>query len=600
MIIDTNIETKLYAKETINLPGILKDKFPRIQSVYQPKDIQDLKQMLSDSGKNKLPVIPRGAATSGMGGITPLKRSIMADLTHLNRILDLDEKKKVISIEAGLRWWELKHFLKKHSLDLYTCPTSLFSTVGGWLATGGYGINSFRYGHVSSLVESIEVITPYRTMTIDRREPEFKYFIGTEGQMGIMTKVGLKIRESKPSKPYLVFFKNTSAATDFVSDILKSSKIPPVHISYFDQNRLEHKNPLLKGRILFPQMEGVFIVFEDTSSEAAFLNLIERKNGILAEDYLTEFLWNERFFPFSMKHFYHSILGCETILPIKNLNHYIAETKKFGKNYGIPLSTEATFINKSDAVVFTIFPSDSRRLIYFLHLFLTYSLTHIASRWGGKPYGIGIWNLPQLKKFFSDEVLKEYRNFKKELDPQNLLNPAKSLSHDPKISVFLKFAYLMSDMFSNGNPLIKPFSKILNHTYEVDKKSLSETDACANCGACVSVCPAYLMNKTELVTAKGKLLLLKHLTDGSSVPKHIAQKGFMCLHCHLCEYVCQSKLELMPVWDRLESLIEKKFGRPKEKIEEFVKKVESLPEYTRLIDSVSFSSNNNHRETKNV
>jgi ferredoxin len=347
-------------------------------------------------------------------------------------------------------------------------------------------------------------------------------------------------------------------------------------------------------------MEGIFIVFEDTSSEAAFLNLTERKKGILAEDYLTEFLWNERFFPFSMKHFHHSILGCETILPIRNLNHYIAETKKFGKNYGIPLSTEATFINKNDAVVFTIFPSDSRKLIYFLHLFLTYSLTHIASRWGGKPYGIGIWNLPHLKKFFSDEALKEYKRFKREFDPLNLLNPAKSLSYDPKINGFLKFAYLMSDLFSNGNPLLKPFKKILIHTYEMDKKTLSESDACASCGACVSVCPAYLMNKTELVTAKGKLFLLKHLIDGTSVPKHIAQKGFMCLHCHLCEYVCQSKLELMPVWDRLESLIEKKFGRPKEKIEEFVKQVESHPAYTQLIDSVSFSSNNNHRETENV
>jgi FAD/FMN-containing dehydrogenase/NAD-dependent dihydropyrimidine dehydrogenase PreA subunit len=600
MVIDTNIETKLYAKETIHLPNILKDKFPRIQSVYQPENIHDLKQMISESRKNRLPVIPRGAATSGMGSITPLKRSIMADLTHLSEILDLDEKKKTVSVEAGLRWWELKRFLKDYSLDLYTCPTSLFSTVGGWLSTGGYGINSFRYGHIQDLVESIEVVTPYKTMTVGRREPKFQYFIGTEGQMGIITKVELQIRESKPSQSYLVFFKNTSDAAGFVSDLLKSSKIPPVHISYFDQNRLEHKNLLLKGKISFPQMEGLLIVFEDASSETAFLTLLERKKGILAEEYLAEFLWNERFFPFSMKHFHHSILGCEAILPTKNLHHYITETRKFGKNYGIPLSTEATFINKNEAVVFTIFPSDSRKLIYFLHLFLTYSLTHIASRRGGRPYGIGIWNLPQVKKFFSEKALKEYRRFKKELDPLNLLNPAKSLSHDPKISAFLKFAYLMSDLFSNGNPLIKPFSKILNHTYEGDKKGLSEADACANCGACVSVCPAYLMNKTELVTAKGKLLLFKHLTDGSRVPKHIAQKAFMCLHCHLCEYVCQSKLELMPVWDRLESLVERKFGRPKEKIEEFVKQVESHPAYTQLIDSVSFSSNNNHRETKNV
>ncbi len=600
MIIDTNIETKLYAKETINLPNILKDKFPKIQSIYQPENIHDLEKMIAGSRKNKLPVIPRGAATSGMGGITPLKRSIMADLTHLNQILEFDEKKKIVSFEAGLRWWELKHFLNRHSFDLYTCPTSLFSTVGGWLSTGGYGINSYGFGHISNHVESIEILTPSRTLNIDHRDKEFKYFIGTEGQMGIITKVRLKIRRSNPSKPHLIFFKNTSAAVDFVSDILRSSKISPTHISHFDKSRLEHKNLLLKGKISFPQMEGVFIVFEDIASEAAFSNLIERNKGMLGEDYLTEFLWNERFFPFSMKQFHHSVLGCEAILPIKNLNRYIDETKKFGENYGIPLSTEATFINKDEAVVFTIFPSDSRNFTYLLHLFLTYSLTHIASLWGGKPYGIGIWHLPLLKKFFSNEVLKEYRRFKRDLDPLNLLNPAKSLSHDYKIGTLLKLAYLMSDLFSSGNPFGKFLTKILRYDHEKNKKSLSEIEACASCGACVSVCPAYLMNKTELVTAKGKLFLLKHMTEGSSIPAHTAQKAFLCLHCHLCEYVCQSKLELMPVWDRLESLLEKKYGRPKEKIDEFVKKVEHDPSYTQLIDSVSFSSNNNHWETKNV
>ena len=152
MIIDSAPEVKLYTKESIELPSIIKDRFPRIQSVYQPESTNEIQQIFSFSRKNKLSIIPRGAATSGMGGIAPLRRSIMADLTFLNRILDFDEKKKTINFEAGLRWWELKQFLKEHSLDVYTCPTSLFSTVGGWLATGGYGINRFGFGHISNIV----------------------------------------------------------------------------------------------------------------------------------------------------------------------------------------------------------------------------------------------------------------------------------------------------------------------------------------------------------------------------------------------------------------------------------------------------------------
>jgi FAD/FMN-containing dehydrogenase/ferredoxin len=600
MILDSSLEVKLYTKESVELPSILKDRLPKIQFISQPESIDDIQEMFSYARKNELSIIPRGAATYGMGGIAPLRRSIMADLTHLNRILDFDEKKKTIYFEAGLRWWDLKNFLKNYSLDLYTYPTSLFSTVGGWLSTGGYGINSFRYGHISNLVNSLEIVAPQKKKKVDRQDRKFKYFMETEGQMGIISKVKLKIRETKPPKAYLVFFNNTLEAAGFLSEVSKSLKTPPVHVSFLDRYRLEHKNLLLNGRVSFPKMEGILVVFEDLSSEAEFLSLVERKKGILAEDYLTAFLWNERFFPFSIKHFHPSILGCETILPIENLDHYIRSTRKFGKNYGIPLSTEATLINRNEAVVFTIFPSDPKKLIHFIHLLLTYSLTRIASKCGGKPYGIGAWNLPLLEKKFSAKDIKEYLRLKKELDPLNLLNPAKSFSPDWRIAYFLKLAYSMSALFSNGNPFFKPFLKILSPNHEKHQKILLEPEACANCGACIAVCPAYLTSRSEIVTAKGKLFLLKHLLDGSSIPQPVAEKIFLCLHCHLCEYVCQSKLTLMPVWDKLEAIVEKTSGRPEEKIDEFIKKVESHPAYTQLLDSLGASSNNNHREIKNV
>ncbi|HEA65109.1 MAG TPA: FAD-binding oxidoreductase, partial [Candidatus Aminicenantes bacterium] len=530
----------------------------------------------------------------------PLRRSIMADLTHLNRILDFDEKKKTIYFEAGLRWGDLKNFLKNYSLDLYTYPTSLFSTVGGWLSTGGYGVNSFRYGHISNLVDSIEIVAPQKKKKVNRKDREFKYFMETEGQMGIISKVKLRIREAKPSKPYLVLFNKASEAAGFLSKVSKSLKTPPVHISFFDRHRLEQKNLLLNGKVSFPNMEGILVVFEDLSSKTAFLSLVERKKGILAENYLAAFLWNERYFPFSVKHFHPSILGCETILPIENLDHYVRKTRKFGKNYGISLSTEAALINGNEAVVFTIFPSDPKKLIHFVHLFLTYSLTHIASKCAGKPYGIGIWNLPLLKKKFSDKDTKEYLRLKKELDPLNLLNPAKSFSPDWRISYFLKMAYSMSALFSNGNPFFKPFLKILSANLEKHKRSLLDPETCANCGACIAVCPAYFTNRSEIVTAKGKLFLLKRLLNGSSIPEPVAENIFLCLHCHLCEYVCQSKLNLMPAWDKLEAIAEKTSGRPEEKIDEFIKNAESHPVYTKLLDFLSNSSNNNHQEIKNV
>jgi Fe-S oxidoreductase len=163
------------------------------------------------------------------------------------------------------------------------------------------------------------------------------------------------------------------------------------------------------------------------------------------------------------------------------------------------------------------------------------------------------------------------------------------------ITNFLKLGYLISGLLSHNYPFLKPFSKALNHNHWKEKRSLPESDACANCGACMAVCPSYLMNRTEAVAAKGKLFLLKQLVKGSPLPEVLAEKVFLCLHCHLCEYVCQSKLTLVPVWEKLELALEKTLGRPKEKIEDFVKQVEANPAYGELLDSFNIVSDNNYR-----
>jgi len=600
MSLDTHFEKSLYTKETLELPNILKNCLPKIQSVYQPDNTQDLQKILSYSRRNKIPLIPRGAATSGMGGITPLRKSVMVDLTSLNKIIDLDKKNKTILIESGLRWWELKRFLKKHSLDLLTSPTSLFSTVGGWLATGGYGINSFRYGHVSNLVDSIEVLAPNSSFWVAHTDKEFKYYMGTEGQMGIMTKIKLNIQEALPNKPYLLLFNSSHKAVSFLSKLVRSRDVRPLHVSFLDRHSIHLKSLLLNGKISFPMMEGVLVVFEDNSSHASFINILEKEKGQLADDYLTSLLWNERFFPFSSRRFHASVLGCEAILPIQHLGSFFSRIKEFGDNFGLALHTEATLINQKEAVVFAIFPTDPKKMTHFFHLFITYSLAHIASKHGGRPYGIGIWNLPLLRNLFSEEEIKEYKQVKNELDPLNLMNPAKAFSNDRIIRHILKLAYSTSALFSNGFSINRMIQKKRSPHDDMITKDLNETEACANCGACTIVCPSYLINKTETVTAKGKLFLLKQLLNRKSLPKHVAEMAFLCCRCHLCDQVCQTRLKFDTVWDQLESILEREYGRPQEKIDEFLSEVEIHPDYSLLLETFDLPSNNQLRKISDV
>jgi Na+-translocating ferredoxin:NAD+ oxidoreductase RnfC subunit len=111
------------------------------------------------------------------------------------------------------------------------------------------------------------------------------------------------------------------------------------------------------------------------------------------------------------------------------------------------------------------------------------------------------------------------------------------------------------------------------------------THACAKCGNCIAVCPAYLVTGNEEMTAKGKIALAKKLIEGKPITKDEAEKVFMCMHCRECEEICQTNLELMNLWDALEKRIETiTGGRPEDKIDEFIKKVDASSEYWEMID----------------
>ncbi len=63
-----------------------------------------------------------------------------------------------------------------------------------------------------------------------------------------------------------------------------------------------------------------------------------------------------------------------------------------------------------------------------------------------------------------------------------------------------------------------------------------------------------------------------------------ARQIFDCIHCAACTNVCQSAIDLVPVWDRLENLVARRYGKPREQIEAFVKRVESEEEYHDLVN----------------
>ena len=173
--------------------------------------------MLAFANEKKIPVIPRGAASWGFGGVIPTNAGIVIDLSPFRKILDLDKAQKTVTVEAGARWSDIDILAKKEGLCLMTYPSSKFSTVAGWISTGGYGINSFSYGHLSKQIVSMTVITPSgESKNYTPADPDFSYFVSTEGEFGIMVEVTLKLRDvPQASYPHLFYFPGDKEAFAF-------------------------------------------------------------------------------------------------------------------------------------------------------------------------------------------------------------------------------------------------------------------------------------------------------------------------------------------------------------------------------------------------
>jgi ferredoxin len=214
---------------------------------------------------------------------------------------------------------------------------------------------------------------------------------------------------------------------------------------------------------------------------------------------------------------------------------------------------------------------------------------------GAKPYSIGIWNYPFSNA--EDRVrVSALRKAKSSLDPRGVMNSGKYFT------LRGRFGGLVSMFFRPGlmRPLLKTMilfspitSRLMSYFYDfADKRLRPKTrtallrtaDECAMCGACVSVCPAYMVVGDERVTARGKLLTVKAMARGAKISKEHAQRTFLCMRCKACEQVCQSKLDLITAFDLLEGELEAICGKDAAEIEKFIRYTENTPEYDSLIE----------------
>ena len=133
-------ERKLYGHDIAAMPGLFRpligDTTP--DAVVQPENEEELIDLVKWANTHRVPLTPRAKASSGYGGVIPVKQGVVVDFYRLRRVLEISPENLTVTVEAGIVWEKLDKELAKHGLTLRIYPTSYpSSTAGGWLAPGG-------------------------------------------------------------------------------------------------------------------------------------------------------------------------------------------------------------------------------------------------------------------------------------------------------------------------------------------------------------------------------------------------------------------------------------------------------------------------------
>ncbi len=593
-LLDSSVEREIYSLDQAEVPAELRRIFLRkpIATVAQPRSEEEIAQVLRYAEQHDLPVVPRGAASSPYGGALPVRGGIVLDLSLLRTIVAFDSEAGVVTVEGGVRWADLDQVLAGNDYALRSHPTSWWSTVGGWLSTGGYGLFSLGFGPFASQIAWIRAVDFAGTRTIAGGDEAFRYYVHTEGQMGVIAQVGLSVRPRPAAQhPRLFTYPEAGEALAAAESIAETSE--PVHMTYYDPHRLGELNALQEREVL-DEAHSLLVVTEEAGRGA-----IAPEGGEPAEPYQASFLWEHRFFPMQVKRLGPGILGAETLLPLSSIPRYLAKAEALAERFGASLAHETHLVSPKEGLLISSYLTDPEDLERYLpHMVLALLLHKAGIRAGGRAYGLGVWNRPFVRSVYTRRDIRAYRAYKRQMDPKGLLNPGKVFDPgaDPFLPSWSLTPFLLSPLIARAAGRLLPRMRMgtppapmlrelappgLEGPTEADLRSAAE---CAHCGACITVCPAYLADKTELVTARGKLLVMEKMARGESLEREEAWKIFDCIHCSACTNVCQSAIDLVPVWDRLENLVTRRYGKPREQIEDFARRVEAEEEYHDLVN----------------
>ena len=204
-------------------------------AVVLPCESAQVQRIVRLCHRDRVPFVARGSGTGLSGGAMPAAGGIVISLTRLNRILDVDIPNARVTVEPGVINSQVTHRVFPSGYFYAPDPSSqTVCTIGGNIAENSGGAHCLKYGFTTTHVLAMDVVLSDGEMatlgaaTWDAPGYDLRgVFVGSEGTLGIATKITLRIvRRPETVRTLLAAFNSTDATGEAVSRIIAAGILP--------------------------------------------------------------------------------------------------------------------------------------------------------------------------------------------------------------------------------------------------------------------------------------------------------------------------------------------------------------------------------------
>ncbi|MEM3329465.1 MAG: FAD-linked oxidase C-terminal domain-containing protein [Saccharolobus sp.] len=407
-------------------------------TIFFPKNEEEVVKIVKYASQRKIPIIAWGYGTSVTGATACDKNCILIDMSKMNKILEINEIDWYVRVQPGVKLIDLFEELEKKGFMLPPDPASFFlCSVGGAVAESSGGMKGVRYGSFREWVLALKVILPNGEI-IKVGEPLRKnragydlvhLFVGSEGTLGIITEIWLRIIPIPKRKMVTVaaMLKDFESAAEVIIGLRKNRILPELS-EYMDVDVVKALNKNLNANLKETD-GGMLLISIEEEMVSDVLKVLEGKavDIKIAEGEEAEMLYSLRAqAAIAVKAESKNVFYAEDIVvPVSKLPEAIRRLKEIGKKYNTKFYVISHIGDGNLHPNIVIEDKELREKVFE-------EIARMAIDLGGSvsgEHGIGVQKakvmVEQIVKHNGPRVLELMYEIKRLIDPEGIMNPNK-------------------------------------------------------------------------------------------------------------------------------------------------------------------------------